>query len=142
MAIAYASNNYKTYNPTDPLLLDGQKKVYLSSRKSAKGAISAVSAITHNPIAESGGTNQLVEYGTSPRITRLDGTGNGGQALELTSESVDYIVANGYMENPTYDYGAGTINVKVIDPLNITDGYFECLFSDSAYNSTGDNGAD
>ena len=142
MAIAYASNNYKTYNPTDPLLLDGQKKVYLSSRKSAKGAISAVSAIPHNPIAESGGTNQLVEYGTSPRITRLDGTGNGGQALELTSESVGYIVANGYMENPTYDYGAGPINVKVIDPLNITDGYFECLFSDSAYNSTGDNGAD
>ena len=45
------------------------------------------------------------------------------------------------MENPTYDYGSGPINVKVIDPLNISDGYFECLFSDSAYNSTGDNGA-
>ena len=63
MAIAYATNNYKSYNPTDPLLLDGQKKIYLSSRKSAKGAIKSVSAIPHNPIAEQGGTNQLVEYG-------------------------------------------------------------------------------
>jgi len=143
VAIAYAYNNFLEYNPTDPLLLGGQQTPYVSSRLGFNGgSIAAVSAIPHNPIAESGGTNQLVEYGTSPRITRLDGTGNGGQALELTSESVDYIVANGYMENPTYDYGDGPINVKVIDPLNITDGYFECLFSDSAYNSTGDNGAD
>ena len=142
MAIAYATNNYKTYNPTDPLLLDGQKKIYLSSRKSSKGEVSSVTAIPHNPISEAGGTNQIVDYGSTPRITRLDGTGNGGQALEFTSETIDYIVANGYMENPTYDYGGGPINVKVVDPLNIADGYFECLFSDSSYNSTGDNGAD
>ena len=142
MVVAYATNNYKSYNPTDPLLLDGQKKVYILSRKSSKGAISAVSAIPHNPISEAGGTIQSVEYGTTPRITRLDGTGNGGRNLELTKESSDYIVANGFMNNPTYDYGAGPINVKVVDPLNVADGYFECIFDDSGYNSTGDNGAD
>jgi hypothetical protein len=142
MVVAYATNNYKSYNPIDPLLLDGQKKVYILSRKSSKGAISAVSAIPHNPISEAGGTVQSVEYGTTPRITRLDGTGNGGRNLELTQESTDYIVANGFMDNPTYDYGAGPINVKVVDPLNVADGYFECIFDDSGYNSTGDNGAD
>jgi hypothetical protein len=143
VAIAYAYNNFLEYNPNDPLLLGGQQTPYVSSRLGYDGgSIAAVSAIPHNPISEAGGTVQSVEYGTTPRITRLDGTGNGGRNLELTQESTDYIVANGFMDNPTYDYGAGPINVKVVDPLNVADGYFECIFDDSGYNSTGDNGAD
>ncbi len=143
VAIAYAYNNYKTYNPTDPLALDGQKLPYVSSRLGFDGnSIHSVAAIPHNPTPEADGTSQLVDYGTSPRITRLDGYGNGGRTINLTAESENNIVENGFMENPTYDYGAGPINVKVVDPLNLVNGYFECLFDDAGYDNNGTNGAD
>jgi hypothetical protein len=45
------------------------------------------------------------------------------------------------MENPTYDYGQGPINVKVVDPLNLQPGYFECKFRDYTAPSNG-NSAD
>lgn len=141
IAIAYAYNNYGEYDPTDPLLLGGQKIPYISSRLSYDGtAIEAVPAIPHNPAPETGGTNQNIDYGSSPRITRLDGFGNGNRALELTAASKNAIIANGYLETPTYEYGAGPINIKVVDPLNVADGYFECIFND--YNATTSNGAD
>ena len=141
VAIAYAYNNFKSYNPTDPTQLDGQKKPYVSSRLGFDGsAIKSVSAIPHNPIAEAGGTEQMVGYGSSPRITRIDGYGNGYRKLELTQESEDEIVASGYLDKPVYDYGGGPINIKVVDPLNLVDGYFECLFNN--YFTSNSNAAD
>ena len=141
MAVAYAYNNYKDYNPEDPTALDGQKKPYIPCRKAAVGGVQAVSAVPHSPIPESGGTAQLIAYGSSPRITRLDGYGNGNRELELTQESIDEILATGFMETPTYDYGKGPINVKVVDPLNLANGYFECKFRDYTVQNSG-NAAD
>ncbi|MDG1350238.1 MAG: T9SS C-terminal target domain-containing protein, partial [Crocinitomicaceae bacterium] len=114
MAISYAYNNYKEYNPEDPTALDGQKKPYIPCRKAAVGGVKIVSAVPHAPIAEAGGTSQLIEYGSSPRITRLDGYGNGNRALELTQESIDEILETGSILTPTYDYGQGPINIKVV----------------------------
>lgn len=129
IAIAYAYNNYKTYNPNDPEGLDGQKRPYVSSRNNYDGGtILPVVAIPHNPMPELGGTSQLIEYGSSPEITRLDGRGNGNRAIDLTDASIDFILKNGYMENPTYKKGAGPLNIKVVDPLNLANGYFECKF--------------
>ncbi len=141
MAIAYAHNNYKDYSPNDPLSLDGQKKRYIASRKAAVGEIKVLEVIPHNPMPEAGGTAQLVAYGSSPRITRLDGYGNGNRSLELTSASMNTILSDGYMANPTYDYGAGPVNIKVVDPLNLANGYFECKFRDYTAPNIG-NGAD
>jgi hypothetical protein len=140
IAVAYAYNNYKTYNPNDPEGLDGQKRPYVSSRNNYDGGtIIPVAAIPHNPMPELGGTNKLIEYGSSPEITRLDGRGNGNRAVDLTDASVDYIIKNGFMENPTYRKGAGPINIKVVDPLNLADGYFECKFE--KYSNIGTNEA-
>ena len=77
---------------------------------------------------EAGGTAQLISYGSSPRITRLDGYGNGNRSLELTQASMNEILTTGYMASPTYDYGAGPVNIKVVDPLNLANGYFTCKF--------------
>ena len=140
VAIAYAYNNYKTYDPNDPLGLDGQKMPYIASRKAPIGEIKVLEVIPHNPSPELDGTIQMVSYGSGPKIKRLDGHGNGGQELELTSSTKSTIISSGYVENPVYNNGSGPINVKVVDPLNVVDGYFECLFTD--YNTTTSNSAD
>ncbi|MDG1330742.1 MAG: T9SS type A sorting domain-containing protein [Crocinitomicaceae bacterium] len=131
VAVAYAHNEFKKYDPTDGLFLDGQKIPYISSRLSFDGtAIKSVPAVPHNPTPEADGTSQNIAYGSSPIITRLDGHGNGGNDLQLTAESKATIISNGILETPSYDYGRGPLNVKVIDPLNVVDGYFECEFRD------------
>lgn len=141
IAVAYGYNNFKRYDQTDPLSLDGQKTPYISSRLSYDGtAVKSVEAIPHNPMPELGGTYQSVPYGTTPRITRLDGTGNGMNPLKLTSQSVADILANGKMDAVTYDLGGAPINVKVIDPLNVKEGYFTLQFRD--YNTAAGNAAD
>jgi hypothetical protein len=140
IAVAYAYNNYKDYDPTDPGALDGQQKPFLPSRKAAIGEVKVIEAIPHNPTPEAGGTSQNIEYGSSPVIRRLDGYGNGNRALELTQASKDYILQNGYLETPEYERGHGPINIKVVDPLNVADGYFECEFLD--YSASPSNGAD
>ncbi|MFT5858118.1 MAG: hypothetical protein ACI865_000202 [Flavobacteriaceae bacterium] len=144
IAVAYAHNEFKEYDPTDPLLLDGQTMPYISSRLSFDGtAIKSVAAVPHNPNPEAGGTIQNVPYGASPIITRLDGYGNGNQNLELTSASLNTIVSTGYMATPSYTYGNGPINIKVVDPLNVSGGYYECKFVDYTVGSNNSsNGAD
>jgi hypothetical protein len=142
VAVAYAYNNFKKYDPNDALFLDGQKIPYISSRLNFDGtAISAVAAIPHNPMPEAGGTNQLIEYGSSPLITRLDGYGNGNRSLEFTASTLNSVLTNGFVANPTYDYGKGPINIKVVDPLNLAKGYFECKFRDFTVGNSG-NAAD
>lgn len=140
IALAYAYNNYKDYDPTDPTALDGQKLPYLASRKAAYGEVRPIEAIPHNPMPEADGTGQNIDYGDGPLITRLDGTGNGNRAMEFTEASKDFILENGFMDTPQYAAGKGPLNVKVIDPLNVADGYFECEFKD--YATTTSNGAD
>ena len=140
VAVAYAYNNFKTYDPSDPQALDGQQKRYLASRKGAAGEVKTIEAIPHNPMPESNGTLHYLEYGESPEITRLDGYGNGNRSLELTTASLEHIVNYGTLDKVTYQKGAGPINIKVVDPLNVADGYFECCFRD--YTPSSLNGAD
>jgi len=149
IALAYAYNDMadlqtgiaNLYDPTDPNALTGQQTPYIASRLNFDGtAITSTPAIPHNPMPEADGTGQLIDYGSSPIIRRLDGHGNGGRALELTASSKETIIANGFMEDPEYDFGSGPINVKVVDPLNVRDGYYECRFRDYATSSS--NGAD
>jgi hypothetical protein len=143
IAVAYGYNNFKKYDPNDPLYLDGQRLPYLRSRINADGsAIAAVGGVPHDPSVELGGTQFPASYGQTPRITRVDGVGNGGRALTLTSASENNIVANGFMEKPEYEYGGGPINVKVIDPLNLQGGYFELKFRDYTSGDIDDNAID
>ncbi len=120
MAVAYAYNNYLTYKPdTDPISSPdanylGQKKPYLEGRK-VKKAI----GIPHINSPEKDGTVLQSYYGYGPKITRIEGQGNGGNILDLTDESVNKILANNFDPNPTYINGRGPVNVKVIDPLKV-----------------------
>jgi hypothetical protein len=142
VAIAYAHNEFKKYDPNDAEFLDGQKIPYISSRLNYDGtAISAYSAVPHSPVPEANGTLQMIEYGSSPQITRVDGYGNGNRSLEFTPSTLAKILTDGFVEDPTYDFGKGPINIKVVDPLNLVSGYFECKFRDYVAPASG-NSAD
>ena len=73
LAVAYAYNNFKDYDPNDPTALDGQKKKYLASRKAAFGEVKVIECIPHNPSPEAYGTISSIAYGSGPLIRRLDG---------------------------------------------------------------------
>lgn len=151
IAIAYAYNNYKKYAqdvPPDlnnPLAAasDGQKLPYLSSRKnSTGGSIASVSAIPHNYRAEAKGTVKNSNYGDLVGITRLQGKGNGNNAVELTDATIDRLMKEKNWEYdslyPTrldYKLGRGPLTVKVVDPLNVIDGQFVFKFLDEDINN-------
>lgn len=129
MAVAYAYNNYLTYaadvpastNPSANLL--GQKRPYLEGRKVKKAA-----GIPHNPDPEKEGTVAQSYYGFGPKITRIEGQGNGGNILTLTKESEDEIVSNFFKPDVTYANASGPINIKVVDPLNVKNSEFTFRF--------------
>jgi hypothetical protein len=128
MAIAYSTNIYKEYSPTDPTLLDGQKIPYKASRKAAIGEIKSFEGIPHLPDPELGGTSYQVGYGYQLPITKIDGWGNGGNWTELTEGTEEAILANENVNELDYVSGAGPIKVQVIDPLNLPNGDFELYF--------------
>lgn len=134
MAIAYSYNNYKTYDQNDPLQLDGQKNPYLAGRKNAfGGAIAPVIAIPHKTEPEQDGTILSAQYGDGPRLTRIEGQGNGGRDLYLERQSIRDILASseGRFNEITYQSGQGPVDIKVIDPKNLPNADFVFKMHDS-----------
>ncbi|MFH0865149.1 MAG: T9SS type A sorting domain-containing protein, partial [Bacteroidota bacterium] len=126
LALAYGYNEYLKYSQ-DPNVLNGlagQKKPYLAGRKN----IVVYTGIPHNPSPEAGGTVMNSVYGTGPKITRIEGQGNGGNILDLTQASFDQILTNNFMLTPEYENSKGPVNVKVVDPLNVKSGNYTLKF--------------
>ncbi len=116
MIISYAHANDNNY-----------RVQYYPGRKNVK----TYSAVPHPPQPRSGGLQVNSGYGGGPQIKRITGTGNGGQELELTQASIDAIVKNGRLSEPTYLGGNGPVNIKVIDPTKVPAGDFELYILDS-----------
>src|SRR5690554_4881165 len=137
VAVAYGYNNYEDYNP-DPNKLSGQAFPYLRGRAGAVGDIQAITVIPHKPVPEKDGTVFTTKYGDGVPITRIEGSGNGGNDLVLTRESVDAIMdeAPYRADILTYEPGKGPINVRVVDPLNVKSARFMLRF----YNDKDENG--
>ena len=129
MAVAYASNEYKKYDPNSPSNIDGQKRPYLSSRKGAIGEIISYEGIPHSPNPENGGTINQVDYGYEIPVTRIDGWGNGGRWTEITEEAEQSILMNNKADELSYKSGAGPVEIMVIDPLNLPENDFELYFT-------------
>ena len=131
VAVAYAYNEFYPYSTSvddqDSLHkgLQGQKLPYLRGRKTAEGgSVIPIKGIPHPPTTHGGGTTLNSDYGSIPIITRLDGQGNGGIAIDLSKETIDKILAGGddgkyRARELTYEKDAGPIGVKVIDPLRL-----------------------
>jgi len=133
IAIAYAHNDYLHYDQNDASSIAGQKTAYKAGRKGAGGAIPVEVAIPHPNSLANGGTVINSNYGDGPVIQRIEGQGNGNNPIELTQETIDYIMAGGDIINGEYSWKAqtltyernfGPIDIRVIDPLNVPNAEF------------------
>ncbi len=80
------------------------------------------SAIPHIPSSEANGTLAQSSYGGGPKLTRIEGQGNGGMVLDFTSSTMDEIMnpSSGWRSiHPQYENAHGPVNIQVIDPLNV-----------------------
>ncbi|MEI7594670.1 MAG: T9SS C-terminal target domain-containing protein [Bacteroidota bacterium] len=135
VAVAYGYNNYKTYSQTDGNL-DGQKLPFKAGRLNYNGeAISSVVGIPHIPDPEANGTIAQSYYGYGPKITRIEGYGNGGLFLDFSASTESAILNTTIypvaIKNIEYMNNAGPIGVKVIDPLKVPASDFRVRFVDA-----------
>jgi len=137
LAVAYAFNEYLPYKPdVSPSQSQGenylgQKRPYLEGRKYKRA-----SGTPHNTDSEKGGTVTQSFYGFGPKITRVEGQGNGGNMLTLTRASEDEIVSNFFKADVTYENAQGPLNIKVVDPLNVKDSKFSFKFINYSLKTT------
>lgn len=125
LGIAYAHNDYIHVDQLDPVnTLYGQKQPYLASNKAAVGPVRVYKAIPHNPSINDGGTQTKADFGDGLEITQHDGHGNSTNWLELKQETIDEIMDGypWYADSVQYIKGYAPIEVKIIDPLNISGG--------------------
>ncbi|MDQ3072681.1 MAG: hypothetical protein M3Q97_05405, partial [Bacteroidota bacterium] len=89
-----------------------------------------IKAVPHKVDPEFGGVNQRSDYGNGPSLFRQEGTGNGGNILDLTEATEQQILSQTTVLNPAYEQGAGPVNIRVIDPTRIVPGDYEFRFVD------------
>jgi len=122
-AVAYAYNNYKAYDANNPTG-GGQLKPYLQGRSNFK----VYTAIPHISDPRNEGTVLNAAWGDGVEVKRIEGKGNGGNNLNLTTETIEKILASGayaFSDTLTYQKGFDPIGFKVTDPVTLKEGDFE-----------------
>lgn len=127
LVFSYASNNYRSFNALAPDPVNTQAEPYLQGRKNVK----VYSAIPHKSVVNNGGTIINSSFGDGFKIKRIEGTGNGGNVLDLSSETVAEILQSPLSRsvNPIYEAGAGPIDVSLYDPVKVKGGGFKVQFN-------------
>ncbi len=137
MSLAYGFNraeeNADPYN-VNASDYDGRNQPYIGGRRNIK----VYSAIPHFTEPDEGGTTLNASYGDGVSITRIEGTGNGGNALELTKESVNEILSSDdhRVYNPKYVAGNGPVNITVVDPVKIPEGDYTFKLFNPEFNGS------
>jgi hypothetical protein len=124
VVMAYAQNTFRDFEGSTPYL--GQSTAYRESRTNGrKGPITVIKVIP-TPTNDNMYVQNNSSYGDGVEITRLEGKGNGGNALELTEESINKIINDpeGW-RTPTYKAGEGPITVKVTCPDSLKNGNYK-----------------
>ncbi|MGB1204536.1 MAG: hypothetical protein ACPG5B_02750 [Chitinophagales bacterium] len=112
--LAYSFNAHEPYDPNNPSSI-AQLLPYLEGRNNIK----TYTAIPHIPTPQAAGISLQANFGDSPEIKQIVGTGNGGVFLDLTAESIATILENGHIDQPIYAQKAGPIDIKIFDPFKI-----------------------
>jgi len=117
VAIAYAYNNFKQFDPKN--FETTQDVAYLGSAHAAGGEDIAPVAAMPNPANGAMGTVINSTYGDGVSVTRLEGTGNGGNYVQLDDASTQEAMTSGQSLKATYANGLSPVNVKVLDPVKV-----------------------
>lgn len=112
--IAYGYNMYARY---DIVTDTGQQKPYLPGRNNVR----TYTGIPHKTAPTFDGLVLNSAYGDQPQVRRMEGTGNGGNLIEIDSLDVIRILENGFVPTPLYKKNAAPISIKVIDPTAVPD---------------------
>ncbi len=122
-AVAFASNEFKKYDPGNPTV-GGQKTTYLQGAKN----FAKYSAIPHGVESRNEGSTLQSLWGDAATVRRIEGANNGGNELNLTQETVDEIVKNGFKDTLEYVKTYDPIGFKVTDPIQLKEANFELQF--------------
>ncbi len=134
VAVAYAYNNYSTFNPRN-IVFPGQPNQYIEGQNNL-GDVAAGEAyyrVIPRPTLDQELASQ---FGTSPAITRLAGRGNGGIFLKMDSLSrqnirAAYAAGADYQGAISYEAAAGPLDIQIVNPLEVLDGQYELRFYDN-----------
>jgi len=140
IAVAYAYNEYLPFelDQHNPDGLWGNKLPYLRGRKTPEGkSVTPIQGIPHPPTVHGGGLSLNSNYGNIPVITRIDGQGNGGNALDISKETMEKIARGGdngdyRARELQYEKNAGPLSVKIIDPLRVKPFDYTLVIIDTA----------
>ncbi len=117
VAIAYSYNNFANFDARNTV--STQDIPYLASSHGAGGTeISVVTALP-NPANGDMGTVLNSDYGDGVIIKRVQGTGNGGNEVQLDEASEAEALKNNVVAQPTYQKNMGPVNVRVVDPVKV-----------------------
>ncbi|MEL6718464.1 MAG: hypothetical protein AAFP82_07095, partial [Bacteroidota bacterium] len=135
-AVAYAYNNYLEYEPeTD----QGQRRAYLEGRKNIGDGQNPFYTVIPRPIVYQ---KLNSDFGDGVQITRLDGEGVGGNFVQITDETREAILKGDFDGTITYRPGAGPVDVKIFNPIEVRNGNFILTFvDDNLSNSRLEEGA-
>lgn len=127
--VAYSQNQYIPYHPQSAP--EGQRVPFLAGRRN----IRTYAALPHKIEMRNNGTVLNSSYGDSPELTRIEGIGNGGMALDFVAETEDSIVKYNKITYPTYQNRRGPVDMKVVDPLAVPNGDYIFRFDGVNANS-------
>lgn len=119
-AVAYGYNKYQQFDPVEVV---GQRNPYLEGRFNIQ-----TYTVIPRPITDK---TLNADYGDGAVITRIDGTGVGGNFLDISEETEAEILDGSFDGDILYQAGRGPVNVTVYNPLEVKDGEFEITFIDS-----------
>lgn len=127
-AVAYAYADYDM-NPIDPLYPD------LLYYKQGRNNYKVYSAIPHVIDTRANGTELRAEVGDPLSVFRYEGSGNGGNEIQLTEQTeIDIINSSlGFKDVLEYKLGLDPLKAKVIDPVKLQDVEFELRFESYAF---------
>jgi hypothetical protein len=84
-----------------------------------------INAMPHPTEFERRGQVLAADYGEELPITQVAGVGNGGRFVRLDSVTESRILDEVSVDDLTFDQGAAPIVVKVVDPKNLKDSYYQ-----------------
>ncbi|MEO0581997.1 MAG: hypothetical protein AAF135_07230 [Bacteroidota bacterium] len=88
-----------------------------------------VSAIPHPTETEKLGTTIASTYGDGIPVTKVKGSGNGGNFVRITPETEAAILQNGSSNAISYQSGASPIEIKIVDPKKVVPKYYKVLIT-------------